>query len=1278
VTGPAPHDDAVLRAGDAVARRLARSEFERPVMVEAGAGTGKTTIAVERIVIWSLGPGWERWERELRRRGQGGPPPPDDPGLRGRDAEAPPPEDVAREVFSRIVAITFTEAAAAEMGTRVGLALRTLERGEAPEGFDADALPPNGPERRERSRALLGALDQLVVRTIHAFCRRLLAEHPLELGLHPRFAVDADGAEVEAAVREVLEEALPDLLASPEAALLAARGQGLHAIEEALAALASDAVAPEAFEADPLAPERIAALRDRALAALDAFLAAEGGHIAGQSRAPSQAEAARQLAELRDRVADLVGAGDLEALVAWLAEDGKGGGLPDQLRSWSKGSIAQAAAKRLDADALQALAAAAGPAAEEVGHLACLDPALLAAAHRLLGPLVRRVQERLRRRGVVTFAGLLREARRLLTEHEDVGRKVRRRIDQLLVDEFQDTDRTQCELLRRLVLDAPGQERPGLFLVGDPKQSIYGWRDADLAAYDDFREEVRRAGGQIRSLVVNHRSVPAVLAEVERVVAPSMRAERGVQPPFEPLLPSPKRAEDPGFEAGTSAAVEHWVSWAWDPAGGAARAPNAGEAAALEARALAADLVRLHRDHGVAWKEVGLLFRSTGDLETYLDALRRAGVPFAVERDRSFYRRREVVEAAALVRAVLDPHDQLALLAVLRSAWVGVPDAALIPLWAQGLPDRARELGVRGGTADTESWKSLREAVAAAAREMPAGIPGLERVAGWEEALVDALQTLAALRASFAADPADVFVEKLRALPLLEAAEGARYLGPFRVANLDRFFRGLADALAEGEADVAAVLRALRRDVSGRREAEEGRPPEAAEDAVQVLTIHRAKGLAFQHVYVVQLHKGSGGSGRAEVSPEEGPGGWELPLLGAPSLGGDLVAARRRRVQEAEGVRTLYVAMTRARDRLVLLGRPPGADGRGGAEGHMALVEARTPAAPDREALMARCAGEARDHADAADTRWVFPDLRRAPEVARREERAPLFADPAAVERDARGLARHREVARASRSRHLHDGVSRIAHEATVEAWREARVLDDPGEEEGGEVAGAAAFGPLEGRHPAGAAQAAGGGEAAARAQEAGRGDGDAERSLATAVGTAVHRALELLDPAADPESAREAARPILAHAVQGLLPPEVRGAALARAQAMVEGFLAGPLGARWRELAPALVARELPVLLPPPPDAEAGPTGFVSGVVDLLYRDPDTGELVVADYKTDRIAAAAALDSRARDYAAQGWGYVRAVEEALGLAAPPRFELWFLDAGVVRVVSAEGGTATS
>ena len=174
-------------------------------------------------------------------------------------------------------------------------------------------------------------------------------------------------------------------------------------------------------------------------------------------------------------------------------------------------------------------------------------------------------------------------------------------------------------------------------------------------------------------------------------------------------------------------------------------------------------------------------------------------------------------------------------------------------------------------------------------------------------------------------------------------------------------------------------------------------------------------------------------------------------------------------------------------------------------------------------------------------------------------------------------------------------------------------------------------------------------------------------------VGTAVHAALEHWPDDATPEAGLAAARDVAASALSGLVGSDAAELAAAReeADAILAAFVAGPLFEPFRTLGERRVARELPVLLAP---TEAdGALGYVSGAVDLLYRDAETGELVVADYKSDAVGTAEESRKRAERYAGQGEAYVRAVREALDLAEAPRFELWFLASGE-RVTVTTGG----
>jgi ATP-dependent exoDNAse (exonuclease V) beta subunit len=173
------------------------------------------------------------------------------------------------------------------------------------------------------------------------------------------------------------------------------------------------------------------------------------------------------------------------------------------------------------------------------------------------------------------------------------------------------------------------------------------------------------------------------------------------------------------------------------------------------------------------------------------------------------------------------------------------------------------------------------------------------------------------------------------------------------------------------------------------------------------------------------------------------------------------------------------------------------------------------------------------------------------------------------------------------------------------------------------------------------------------------------DRDAAMAAGGAVHRALEEWDLAAEPAAERDRQRALLPAYLTALARGDVLEQALPRAADLLDRFAASALLQRLRSLRDSVLARELAVLIPPGKGPHA-PVGVVTGAIDLLYRDPATNEIVVADYKTDDVAGPADLERRAAAYAPQGAAYVRAVQEALDLKRPPRFELWFLRADKV------------
>lgn len=1184
--------DAELLAADARARLAAQRQFDRPLVLEAGAGTGKTTALVSRIVMWSVGEGWRRAAVEESRSG---------------GAASSRVERVAARVVDGVVAVTFTEAAAAEMAGRVADVLTALSRGEVPGFLDTETLTTLGDETQLRAAALLGRLDRLQVTTIHAYCRGLLAAWPYEAGLHPVFTVDADESALARAVHRAVVDGLRDALAGSDEAdvrFLARLGFGMEELESAVHAMAKAGVPPAVLAEDAWSPDRVGPVRDACTAALTEVLDSGGRALGAVRRARTTVDTAAALGRLSEAWRTVPNAG-LEAAAAlsraW--SEAVDRTVAGRLGVWARGEFNTTEAAVLGENASR-FAAAVRRLLDVAGALPTLRPEVLEPARRTIRPMLEAVAARLRSEGVESFHALLTDARELLQRHPEVAVRERRRIRQLVVDEFQDTDEVQCDILRILALGGRPEERPCLFLVGDPKQSIYGWRNADLRAYEGFVADVRAAGGEVATLSVNYRSVQSILDEVERAIAPIMVERPGVQPPFRPLL------ANRGKGAAATPCVEFWIS------GRPGEKSTLTTAAVTEAEAAAvARDIRRRWDAGeLALGRVGLLLRAMSDVEVYLAALREEGVPYAVAKDATFYRRREVVDAASLVRAVLDPADHVALVGWLRSPSVGVPDAAWLPLWHAGFPALATALG--GGS--SEALTRIFEAVDQAAAEVDRCVPGIDRIAGWEVSLRAALADLDALRRSFASEPASVFVEKLRRLTLVEVTEAARYLGAFRVANLERFFAVLLDALEHSGGSPFAVLRELRQAVTAESEGVEARVAHAPGDAVRVLTIHGAKGLDFDHVYLLQTYKQT----RPRFAPtdraERSDGRWEYRLLRTATPGWGKVEERQRRVEQAELVRLAYVALTRARDRLVVCGA--WSANRGGDTATVAGLLASRLHPPDLEELFASAAAAGRDALDRDGVRFVFPAL--APSVPAESRRAPA-------------VRARREVAEVAAE------TGRLASLRKEAAQRMARPFSA--------AASAAAHRLLEEADEAAHREAVGHGR---------------DTAAALALGTAVHACLESLDLSRPlPETLAAAGQQLVRELGRRIGGTELEET-LRRGEELLRRLPASPVGQRLAAIAGAVVARELPILLAPEGDA----VGFVAGTADLVFRDPTSGELVVADYKTDWLETEAEIAERAAIYARQGVVYVRGVAAALGLTRPPRFELWFLWPGRIVV----------
>jgi ATP-dependent exoDNAse (exonuclease V) beta subunit len=727
------------------------------------------------------------------------------------------------------------------------------------------------PQAREAARDTEGAF----VSTIHGFCSRLLRSHPLAAGLDPGFAVldEPRAARLRedafaAALKGFLDAGGPaalDLVAAYRADALATTIPSVHdelrSQGQALPRLPH--VAPR--RAPDAERERLWRARETLAAELEN---AGQGKLVGEAR-----EALERCARFLE---------DVEVgIVPW----------PGRMKALE---IACGRAAALNTEACRAYVDA-----RDDFERVCADHH--AADHvALLDDLLRRFGVAYAQakavRGALDFDDLELGARDLLRDHPAVRAAWRERFGLLMVDEFQDTNRRQLEVLEALEVD-------DLFSVGDEFQSIYGFRHADVSIIRGRRDALAQRGLALR-LEESFRCDPAILDAVNAAFAPRFGEH------FAALRPPA------GREAGEPPRVELLVTatQGWDAEG----APDLGTTLPpvhawrrAEARLLAQRLRELV-DAGESPGEIAILVRASASMPVLERALADVGLPSLATAGRGFWTRQEVVDLTAYLAALANPLDERALLTVLGSPLCGASSDALALLVSAARTAPRREL-----------WAVLREDLA--------GGPG---AGAWitildpadRAALTAFVPRLAAERAAVARHSLDELLDRAITASGYDVTILSLTGGPRRMANVDKLQR-LARAFeaAEGR-DLRGFV-----DHAAALEQAQKREPEAAvddpdTDAVRLMTVHAAKGLEFGVVAVADLgRKPNTGSPPLLVDGERV--GLRLALLdGAkptPALDHPALDAERREREAAEEQRVFYVALTRAKRRLLLSGGVP-------------------------------------------------------------------------------------------------------------------------------------------------------------------------------------------------------------------------------------------------------------------------------------------------------------------------------------------------------------------
>jgi ATP-dependent exoDNAse (exonuclease V) beta subunit len=836
-------------APDQAARDRITAELDSTLFVEAGAGSGKTSALVDRVVALV--------------------------------------ESGAAELGA-VAAITFTEKAAAELRDRVRTRL---------EGRAADADRNGDPALATRYRAALDEVDTAAIGTLHAFAQRTLSEHPVEAGLPPRVEVlDEVSSDVEFERRWGVYR--DELLADPafERSLLLFFAAGVR--PDALRSLARafgenwDLVG-ERVPLDAGAPPPVRGLVDAALIAIDAVCGERSDCRTNDDR----------LRQRLDDIADFALAlrSTVDELELLTTLSGTAGKKPPSFKVGNVGSQGNWP----DVRDLRARVAAAGVAVNAVRGQ------VLTACARHLGTALARFTlasaEERRAAGRLEFHDLLVLSRGLLRDPvhgADVRARLHGRYRRLLLDEFQDTDPIQIELAVRIAAADPASVPAGeaawgevdvaaghLFVVGDPKQSIYRFRRADISTFLAAKERLGGTGAGAVGLAANFRTAAPVIDWVNHVF--DALFSEPVPPDLPPSQPGyvALASVRPASPDGPAVAVNGRDAHPSDSKADDLRVAEAEAVAAAVREAVGAGWAV--DDGGGRWRparlgDMTILVPARTSLPFLEDALTDARVPYRAESSSLVYATRAVRDLLMVLRAVDDPTDSLRAVSALRT-----------PLLACGDDDLFRFKVERRGR-----WSYLAD--------QPDTVPA-------DDPVLAGLMYLRSLHAErwwrAPSELAERVVRDRRAMEL-GFVEG-------RPRDVWRRLRFVVDQARAWHESTGGTLRQYLHWVDSQT-AEGGRVaesvlPETDDDAVRIMTIHAAKGLEFP----ITIVSGLSTAPQRRAAPAE----VVFPPTGEPGykFGAQVTteefaawAPIDEQMNHHERIRLLYVACTRPRDHLVV------------------------------------------------------------------------------------------------------------------------------------------------------------------------------------------------------------------------------------------------------------------------------------------------------------------------------------------------------------------------